>query len=308
MIKKPNILILLATYNGMNWIEEQIDSLLSQTGVNVELLISDDCSNDGTEAYILDISKKYDAIRYISSSRSSGSAGQNFFNLIRSCELDDYDYVAFSDQDDIWATNKLDCAIQSLEKFNADAYSSSVTAFWDSGSQKLVSQSKEIRDLDFLFEGAGQGCTFLIKRDLFFIIQNFCIQNRQLTNQFYYHDWLVYIVARTHQKKWFFDDRSFIRYRQHSSNDTGAKSNLAGILHRLKLISNGWYKNQIAVAINIALKLEFENKVLKNFKNVFEKNDSVVRRLKLVRFLLVNNRRKFSDRVIVILSAIVGWI
>ena len=79
MIKKPNILILLATYNGMNWIEEQIDSLLSQTSVNVELLISDDCSDDGTEAYILDISKKYDAIRYISSTRSSGSAGQNFF-------------------------------------------------------------------------------------------------------------------------------------------------------------------------------------------------------------------------------------
>lgn len=305
---KPNVLILLTTYNGVIWIEDQIKSILSQSRVNVKILVSDDFSNDESPKLLGDIIKNNPNIKKLDNSIKCGTAGQNFFQLIRNCDYKNFDYIAFSDQDDIWLENKLFNGIKCLEQSSACGYSSSALAFWDSGKEKLLTQNQSVRNLDYLFEGAGQGCTFIMKSDLFSLVQKFCKNNKSLTDSFYYHDWLVYLIARTNRKKWFFDNRSFIKYRQHTGNETGAKGSFTAIKSRLRLIANGWYKGQIEVALEIARLTINKSSDLEKFENIFTTKKSIFRRLNLARFFIFHGRRKFADRLVLVLSSLLGWI
>ena len=112
---EPKVLILLATYNGMLWLEEQLESITKQTGVRVKILISDDHSDDGSLDSILEFIESNSNAEMITSEKSSGSAGQNFFRLIRNCDYQNFDYIAFSDQDDVWLADKLVSGIECLK-------------------------------------------------------------------------------------------------------------------------------------------------------------------------------------------------
>jgi len=305
---EPKVLILLATYNGMLWLEEQLESITKQTGVRVKILISDDHSDDGSLDSILEFIESNSNAEMITSEKSSGSAGQNFFRLIRNCDYQNFDYIAFSDQDDVWLADKLVSGIECLKSSSVCGYSSATLAVWESGKERLIKQAKQLRNFDFLFEGAGQGCTFILKHDFFGYVQEFCVDNKEVTNRFYYHDWLVYILARASHKEWFFDERSFIRYRQHSTNDTGAKGSLEAVRNRLKLIKNGWFKAQISIALEISKLVVKQSVDLDDFGQVFYRNDSLTRRLILMKFLVVNGRRKTSERMVLATASLLGWI
>lgn len=307
-VGNPRVLILLAVYNGRAWLEEQLKSISTQCDVTLKILISDDNSIDGSKEWLIKLMKSNDDISMISKSKSSGSAGQNFFHLIRNCDLEDFDYIAFSDQDDVWLKNKLFSGIECLQNSYACGYSSSTMAFWESGKEKLITQSKEVREFDFLFEGAGQGCTFILKRDFFSYVQKFCIENESTTKKFHYHDWLVYILSRSIGNNWFFDNRSFIKYRQHTSNDTGARGSVRAVKSRLSLIASGWYKRQIEVALEISKLSTTKVANLEEFEKIFTRTGSLYRRLILAKFFILKGRRKTTDRLVLVFSALLGWI
>jgi rhamnosyltransferase len=302
------VLVLLAYCNGKKYINKQVQSILAQKNVHVHTIILDDCSDKLSKNALMQF-RNNPKISILHSDRASGSAGQNFLKLIRKSNFTDYDFIAFSDQDDIWDKNKLTNAIKLIAKNNADAYSCSVTAFWEDGKTKLISQSSEISDIDYLLEGAGQGCTFVMTSNFFEIVQRFCNENISLTKDFYYHDWLVYVIARSMKFKWFFDKSSNMLYRQHGSNDTGAKTSISSIINRLKLIQNGWYKNQIILAIDISDRAHTsETKITTNFKELFNSKKSFQRRVLLTILFLKNSRRKLTDRIVLVISALLGWI
>jgi rhamnosyltransferase len=307
-IAMPRVGVLMATHNGGVWLLEQINSILNQKKVTINLTISDDLSSDQTPENISALISHNERISLLKRSEYSGSAGQNFFYLIRSAKVDNFDYIAFADQDDVWDENKLISGINCLKESTESGYSCSTIAFWPSGKEKLISQSSKIRELDFLFEGAGQGCTFILKKEFFLEVQRFCIQNKNMTNHFHYHDWLIYIVARSIGAGWFFDKRSFIKYRQHSFNDTGAKLTISGIKKRLRLIHNGWYKAQLLLAVNLSKSISDSNLHLDTYDKIFKMDDSILRRFRLGLIVLKSGRRKISDRVILVIAAILGWI
>ena len=305
---KPKVLIILAAYNGESWLDRQLRSLLNQEDVAVDIVIGDDNSNDGTQEILQCFAKDNSNIKLIFRKIGTGSAGGNFLSLIRDCDCHGYDFVSFSDQDDVWLPNKLSAGIGCLDGSNAAAYSSSALAFWASGDERLLKQSKKLRCADFLFEGAGQGCTFILQRNFFLKLQLFCRANRELTENFYYHDWLIYLLARAWELEWIFDSNSFIRYRQHGLNDTGARRGLGSVAHRVKLISNGWYKTQIGFAIRIANSSSINRLHLPYISDLFFRKDSLGRRIQLARYVYLNGRRRLGDRIVLVVSAILGWI
>ena len=76
--------ILMATYNGEEFIEEQLNSILNQSYSNWRLIISDDCSQDNTISIVKEYKNKYpDKILLFQNDRPSGSAQSNFFNAIK---------------------------------------------------------------------------------------------------------------------------------------------------------------------------------------------------------------------------------
>ena len=109
---KEKILVLMSTYNGEQYIKEQIESILEQDGVNVHLLIRDDGSRDGTIEILKDYSKRYNNIEMYQGKNLG--ACQSFFNLMKNAGME-YDYYAFADQDDVWERDKLKAAISRIE-------------------------------------------------------------------------------------------------------------------------------------------------------------------------------------------------
>lgn len=290
--------VLMATYNGMSWLEEQMSSILNQTGVDVRLFISDDSSVDGTYEFL--------SLRALADSKISllpkvdrmGSAGKNFYRLICDVNLNGFDYIAFADQDDVWSLDKLSRHIGLIQNSHAEAVSSNVLAFWPDGSQKLIDKSQPQQNFDFLFESAGPGCTFLMTPWLVGEVK------RQLTNDsagrdVIMHDWLTYAICRAHGKSWIIDAVPSMQYRQHKHNVIGANSGLRAILMRLNKINNGWYRHEVALIARVVASISLDKKL-----TIFQKmiqGDSVIDRFGLVPYAF-QGRRKLTDRVVLVLS------
>lgn len=102
------ISIALATYNGAEWIREQIKSIQNQTIQDFELVICDDCSTDNTWSILNDIKKEDTRIRIYQNTSNIGFK-KNFEKVISLC---DGEMIALSDQDDIW----FPCHLEILQK------------------------------------------------------------------------------------------------------------------------------------------------------------------------------------------------
>ena len=251
------IAVLLASYNGIKYIKEQVDSILNQKEVDVTIFISDDLSTDGTLEYLQDIYKDFKNIVYLPSGSKFGGAGKNFFRLIRDVDFSSFDFISFVDQDDIWYEDKLIRAIKTIEDKQLDAYSSNILAFWEDGKEMIINKSSSQARYDYLFEAAGPGCTYVLKKDLAISLQNFICDNWEDVNKVELHDWFIYAFARENNYKWHIDEKPSMRYRQHTSNQVGANDGLKAKLKRLKKVFSSWYREEIIKIIKV---LSLENK------------------------------------------------
>lgn len=105
MLKKNELIsIAMTSYNGEKYIAEQLDSILTQTYDNFELIICDDCSKDSTVKIIKDYCGKDSRIKLYVNEKNLGFK-KNFEKAISLCKGE---YIALSDQDDIWLPEHLE--------------------------------------------------------------------------------------------------------------------------------------------------------------------------------------------------------
>lgn len=114
--------VILATYNGEEFLEEQLESIVQQTMLPSEIVISDDGSTDQTLEIIHSFFNRYSflPIRFILVRNDTNAHGvtRNFENALRHASGD---YVFFCDQDDIWHKNKVERMVEFFETAGADA-------------------------------------------------------------------------------------------------------------------------------------------------------------------------------------------
>lgn len=283
LIKTKNkVLILLATFNGEKFLAKQLQSIIDQKNIEIELLISDDFSSDNTFQIINKFKKKYKKkIKILKNTKKFGSAGKNFFNLIKNTSAKNYDYVAFSDQDDIWFKNKIITAIKIIENNYAAALSSDIIAFYGNNKRKLIKKSFSQKKYDHWFQGPGPGCSQVISADAFRLFQFFVIKNFKFINRIKYHDWLIYAFFRYNNFKWIISAKPRILYRQHDSNELGANHGLYAKISRLNKIFKKNYKNEVVDIFNLVTKKNFfkfiksENLLLKPLNLRRKKLDSL---------------------------------
>ncbi|MES2846888.1 MAG: glycosyltransferase [Pseudomonadota bacterium] len=243
--KVANCAVLLAAHEGERWIEEQIWSILVQHAVNVHVFISVDPSPDRTLDLCRGIAATTTNVTVLPTMLATGSAAANFFRLIRDVDMNGFDFIALSDQDDIWHVDKLHQAVSKMTAGGYQAFSSDVMAFWESGKRQLVKKSYPQTRIDFLFEAAGPGSTYVLTHGA---MTNF----RDWLPRDWHgqpppaHDWLIYAYARANRIPWHIDDQPLLDYRQHPRNALGANMGLAAYLRRARLLCNGWYRAQVA--------------------------------------------------------------
>jgi len=302
----PRVAVLLATYNGLAYVAEQVESILKQSSSAVRIFVSDDQSSDGTWQWLQQQAATEPRIELLPHTLRFGNAAKNFYRLLRDADFTGCDYVALSDQDDIWLENKLSLSIEKLREHAAAAVSSNVIATWQDGRKKLIRKSHGQRRLDFLFGSAGPGCTYLMTRDCAIQLREFLMRHRTEVDQVQFHDWMIYAWARTHDKQWHIESTPTMLYRQHQSNEYGANSGLAAFRRRWSQVRSGWYRRQIlqiAQLIADGSTYTAESASIVGLIN----QGTVLARVRLL-MKLRDSRREPKDRALLALAYLLGGI
>lgn len=301
----PSVLVLLATYNGMPWLPEQLDSILSQSGVSVRIVALDDGSQDGTHQWLEGRARTERRLTVLPTRENSGSSARNFYRLIALADPAAADLVAFADQDDIWLPGKLARHAALLTEGGYDGVSSSVTSFSPSGTRTLVRKDYPQRELDFLLESPGPGSTFLLTpRLLRFVAETLAVSDSARNVEF--HDSLIYAITRAHGWTWLIDGHPSVDYRQHGRNVIGSNVGPRSALTRLRLIRTRWLRNHATNLCRVS-----ESVAPPGSGNKFEEMEALFTsrtfrsRLRLAR-AAQKLRRRPRDQAIIALLAILG--
>ena len=294
---RPRVTILLATYNGEAFLPEQLDSILSQKGVELTVVVSDDGSTDATPALLAEAAARDPRVRLLPPGRS-GSAAANFYRLLTETPLDDVDAVGFADQDDVWMPGKLARHARLLLDAGAAGVSSNVTAFDASGRRVLIRKDFPQRLADYVFETPGPGSSFLLSRDFARLVQRELISPASPARDAVAHDWLIYALARAAGLEWIIDPVSTIDYRQHEHNVVGANDGLTAAVQRIRQSAAGEHRERAAIIVDACLRVasDAETPRLAWFREQFAHRD-LAARLRLAR-RAAQFRRRPRDRAV----------
>ena len=295
------ILIVLASYNGAKYIKEQIDSILNQESVFIDIMVFDDCSTDTT----IEVLKSYSAnnnVKVYKREKGTGNAPRNFFDAIQSLSeelVNSYDFVAFSDQDDIWYPNKIFEACKMLKNEQSSLYFSNLN-LWDESTnyKSIIKKDFSQKEYDFLFEGGSAGCTYVFTNDFCLSLKNVLKTTNYYEWKFLSHDWFVYFHARNNGFKVSIDGNAYITYRIHANNSYGQvnRMSMAAIKERLNYIKNGWYFIHIKQFKTYLNPESVESKIYRLYtKNYFSRLYVLLR----YNFQLIRSSKKFLEFFII---------
>lgn len=287
----PQVACLMAAYNGIVWIEDQVRSIINQDNVQVELFISVDYCNDGTYEWCVDKSKECSNIHVLEYGQTYGSASRNFYRLFNDVDFTNFDYIALADQDDIWRSNHLLQSINSINSQGYDGVSSNLMAFEDGhpDDNYFIDKSYKQCKYDHFFESVSAGCTFVLTLNFANNFKFFYSNNARLIVDIFGHDWLIYCFSRENGYSWGALNVVGVDYRQHLNNSMGANKN-SNYIKRLSLVYHGWYKDQVVRIIRVVAP---------------EKESLLISPLfRIVNFW--NLRRRFRDKFILLLFFITG--
>ena len=229
-----SIKVMMSSYNGEKYIEEQINSILAQENVKVELFIRDDGSKDGTVKIIERLSSLYPNIHLFASDNKGPS--ESFMELLYKYNgHSKYDYYAFSDQDDIWQKDKLSRAVFFLEnEIKPALYYSALLTFQDrTGEQRLVVNKREYSFAETFFQSHYPGCTMVMNAAGMELINS--IMKPRVTVM---HDLFLIQAFMGTDNKIIYDRESRINYRIHGNNVSVKKDSFIGEIKRYKKILN----------------------------------------------------------------------
>ena len=271
------IKILLATFNGEKYIEEQIASIINQKDVIVDITISDDGSRDQT---LNKIKHRNPDILTLRNNPGTGSAANNFLKMIKNLNFkEDFEYIAFSDQDDIWLPGKIKAAVKLLEKSKSELYCSNLTK-WNTSNNTYTLLKKDFpqKKYDYLFEGGSAGCTYVFTKHFAQKLQEFLETLDSSNWKGFSHDWLVYFFARSQNYKVVIDNDSYIHYRLHDENVHGHLNRLsfATIIEKSKQVFEGYYQNHVENYIKYLKNDSEEYKIYSDFLgSYFQRNKMI---------------------------------
>ncbi|MCL4556939.1 MAG: glycosyltransferase family 2 protein [Gammaproteobacteria bacterium] len=232
--------ILLATYNGAQFLEQQLDSIFNQSVSGWRIIAHDDGSNDCTLDILLSFQSRFpEKLRVIQDNIKFGSAKENFVHLIGYATAD---YVMFCDQDDVWLPHKIEVTYTKMKAIEDKDRHIPCIVHTD---LTVVNQALEvIHPSMFSYQCLPQ--TFYMAH--FILVQNFVTGCTMLVNRAaihcalpvapsaIMHDWWIAARVLLSGGKIELIPQATILYRQHANNSVGSKKITA--FYYLKQLTN----------------------------------------------------------------------
>ncbi len=232
------VAIVMTTYNGEKYIEEQIKSILSSLYQDFTLYIFDDGSTDSTLSILEYFKESYpDKVNVIRNISNYGVT----MNFIQALTKMTVEYIMFSDQDDVWLPNKIGISLKRMKQMEAqfskeypiavftDAHvvdhnlSTINPSFFRSGH--LDPGKTDLAHL--LMENKLIGCTVMVNAAL-----RRKLQSNRLPRHARYHDWWIALIAASFGKIGFVKESTLL-YRQHGNNMVGDTGFITYIKNRI---------------------------------------------------------------------------
>lgn len=232
-----SITILMSTFNGQNYIREQLESIFNQTYKgNIRLLIRDDGSTDST----LEILNKWKQKLNLEIIKGKNiGVIKSFLELVRLAP--ESDYYSFCDQDDIWNNDKLERSIKALKNESNQVQSLAYFSNVEFADKTGKSMNKYLYSIEPKYSlGAVMasnpclGCTMVFNKSLMKVVKKSNIKIVAM------HDKMVLLIALLCGKV-IYDHIPTMLYRQHDNNVMGRKKSLK---KRIKQTYRLWFKSR----------------------------------------------------------------
>ncbi|MFK7967657.1 MAG: glycosyltransferase family 2 protein [Rickettsiaceae bacterium] len=256
-----NIAILMCTYNGEKFLQEQLESFANQSFKDWHLFVYDDGSTDNTEDLIKTFKQNH-KVSFVSNHLNLGFA-KNFLNGIASTD-GNFDFYALSDQDDIWLESKLEKALAYLQKIDANIpalYCSRTILVDATGNQIGYSPlfTKKPSFSNALVQSIAGGNTMVFNKAAHDLIIKAGSDINVVS-----HDWFIYQLIAGAEGFIYYDSSPGLLYRQHGSNIIGANNDFFARLSRLKMLLNNsfrsWNDRNIKILLDNSNILTKDNK------------------------------------------------
>ena len=300
------VAILMATYNGEAYLQEQIESILEQSCKKWTLFIRDDNSTDTTPLIIDKYQKRYNNIHIIKDTNNANSAEKNFIyllNHVKNNYINEFEYFMFSDQDDYWLDSKINDTICLLKKrennrvpilvhTDLEVVDANLNTSFNSYVRMRSLNPTEKRLNRLLVQNNITGCTMLWNKSLMEKI-DFDLENVAM------HDWWIGLIACLFGEVLFLE-KTTIKYRQHGANVVGAtKTNsLRFVFNRLIKTNRAKVTIKKSIAQAIALKSVYSKELTKNDLIILNEYISIRGKFKINRWLTIFKYGFFKQGII----------
>ncbi len=221
----PSVEVLVSTYNGESYLKEQLKSILWQKDVDLHCLVRDDGSKDNTVQILEQYENNYAGKFHYIKGENVGFF-KSFYKLVE--QSGDFDFYAFSDQDDLWDMAKLTKCIDKLNlqaKVPEMCFCNSLLVDSDLNPIRLLFTKKDILPNEKhsrVLECLTSGCTIVFNKSA---IDAFLKGNQEVLT---IHDFWLYVVC-SYLGHVFYEPEPLIQYRQHNNNVIGSKNDLRSI-------------------------------------------------------------------------------
>lgn len=217
-----NVNILMSTYNGQEFLAEQIRSIQAQTFTDWKLLIRDDGSRDRTREIIADFALQDSRIHFINpDSTENLGVIKSFHALVQYQRAEVY---FFSDQDDVWLPDKLQVTLETAQAYPADQ---PLMVYTD---LKVVNQDLQVMNESMIRSQSHHANTELVQELTentvtggTSMINHALAELWTVTDDILMHDWYLALLA-TAFGKLVYVDQPMELYRQHAENVLGART------------------------------------------------------------------------------------
>lgn len=262
-LETPLVSIAMTTYNAGRFLDGQIRSLLDQTYPNIEIVIADDGSDDGTFERVKEYASTNAGIRVLPQSEHLGFNG-NFMRCFRECRGE---WICPCDQDDIWEANKTS---RLVEKVPPDGLAWCDSSFIDDqdnpiefrGGRRMSDKFQPENDppvLGLLMRSCASGHALIFPRQMMDDIPDVPGSN-------YFDHWIT-IWARANDRPMGYVHEALIRYRRHDESVVGKLYTPSKALQKTRTLEQRW---ALLATLKDRLETPTHRQEIETFLNVFQ--------------------------------------